>query len=393
MKSDENKLEWIQALRGIAALMVVIVHSRFILQDTDAGKAVAYYVMYPMAMGVDLFFLISGFLMVLTTQNFDGTKGYAWRFMAKRIARIWPVYAVVSVAVVALEHHGLRGFRDLSTMMPFLEGLLFIPHDPEKSPLYFLMAVSVAWTLCFEFYFYLVFASSMLFGKRRYLAMATWFAITLVLIPVMRGDFTLGVSSQPTVAWWRYANLAINPIIWDFLFGMLAAWLYVSRVRIKSRGLIYGVMIALLAGIVINWDRLGLANFHGPGGWGLPLAIIFFGIVLFAKLGEIKVPAWSVWLGGISYSLYLVHLYAFEVTVKLVEHIPMAASTAKVVFFVLRPIVAVSFAALIYTYVETPSSHWMRDALLKLRFENKSTKSAESRKPIVGDLRPNDSAT
>ena len=222
MSTQAQKLAWIQALRGIAAFMVVLVHSRSVLMGTVTGQAVADHVLLPMAMGVDLFFLISGFLMVLTTQDFDGTRTYTWRFTAKRIARIWPLFAIVSVIAVAVDHHGIHGFLKGSVLLPYLEGLLFIPHNPAASPLYFQMAVGVAWTLCFECYFYLVFAVCMLFGQYRYWAMAGWFAVTLIAVPPLRGGYNLGVASQPLVEWSRYANLAINPIVWEFVLGMLA---------------------------------------------------------------------------------------------------------------------------------------------------------------------------
>lgn len=88
MDTQKNKLEWVQALRGLAAFMVVMVHSRSVLMDTAVGRGAADHVLLPMAMGVDLFFIISGFLMVWTTRDFDGTKIYVGKFLVKRFARI-----------------------------------------------------------------------------------------------------------------------------------------------------------------------------------------------------------------------------------------------------------------------------------------------------------------
>lgn len=365
MKSDGQKLEWIQALRGIAALGVVVVHSRFILEGSPAGKAVADNVMLPMAMGVDLFFLISGFLMVLTTESFDGSRTYAWQFLAKRIARVWPIYALVSLVVIPLEHHGLHGFREPQLWVSLIEGVFFVPHDPVASPMYFNMLVDVAWTLCFEFYFYLVFAGSMLFGRYRYLAMAIWFGATLVASPLLRGAHDIYAFSQPPVLWSRYANLAVNPIIWDFVFGMLAAWVYKSRILVRSPAFIYVAMAVIVGGLAVSWTDLGMSNFHGPAGWGTPLAVIFVGIVLLSKLGEIRVPSWSIWLGSASYSLYLTHLYVFGLTQRLLSHTSISGETALPLLFVFRPILAVAVAGALYKYVENPTSLWLRNLLLR----------------------------
>ncbi|WP_404601061.1 acyltransferase family protein [Dyella lipolytica] len=358
----QNKLAWVQALRGAAAFMVVMVHSRSVLMDTAAGKVVANHVLLPMGMGVDLFFIISGFLMVFTSQDFDGTKAYAWRFMAKRAARIWPLFAVVTPVALVVEH-GIHGFLDPSILLPYLEGLAFIPHDPSASGIYFQMAVGVAWTLCFECYFYLLFAACMLFGRWRYVAMAAWFALTLVVIPLIRGNYNLNVASQSLVEWSRYANLAINPIVWDFVVGMLGGWLYVSDFKIERIGTIYAMVMVSGLLLSIGWNRLGMVNFFGPHGWAAPMTILFFGAVMLAKIGAINVPAWSVWLGDISYSLYLVHVYVFEILQRVAGAIPMNHDTSNAVLFIIRPVAAVICAWVTFRYVEAPLSTLARKLL------------------------------
>ena len=362
----ENKLEWVQALRGAAAFMVVMVHSRSALMDTAAGKVVADHVLLPMGMGVDLFFIISGFLMMFTSRDFDGTKAYAWRFVAKRAARIWPLFVVVTPVALVVEH-GVHGFVDPSILLPYLEGLLFIPHNPSASGIYFQMAVGVAWTLCFECYFYLLFAACMLFGRWRYVVMAAWFALTLVVIPLVRGNYSLNVASQPLVEWSRYANLAINPIVWDFIIGMIGGWLYAADFKIARSRTIYAMVMVSCVLLLMGWNRMGMVDFFGPHGWGAPMTILFFGAVMLAKVDALNVPAWSVWLGNISYSLYLVHVYVFEILQRVASVIPMGQSTANTVLFVSRPIVAVICAWVTFRYVEAPISAWARKGLLHIR--------------------------
>ena len=366
MAVRESKLQWVQALRGAAALMVVMVHSRSVLMDTAAGKVVADHVLLPMGMGVDLFFIISGFLMMFTCQNFDGTKAYAWQFIAKRAARIWPLFAVVTPVALVVEH-GMHGFLDPSIAFPYLEGFAFIPHNPSASGIYFQMAVGVAWTLCFECYFYLLFAACMLFGRWRYVVMAAWFALTLVAIPLIRGSYSLNVATQPLVEWSRYANLAINPIVWDFVIGMIGGWLYISDFKVERTWKIYAVVTVLSLLLLIGWNRLGMVNFFGPHGWGAPMAILFFDALMLAKVDALKVPAWSVWLGDISYSLYLIHVYVFEILQRVVNAIPMNHDASNAVLFVIRPVAAVICAWLTFRYVETPLSTWARKRLLHIR--------------------------
>lgn len=362
MSTQGQKLQWIQALRGIAALMVVMVHDRGALAGIGVGKK-SVDALLPLAMGVDLFFLISGFLMVLTTRDFDGDRRYAWAFAAKRFARIWPLLAMVTLVAIPMDH-GLHGYVDRSVLVPYLEGLAFIPHDPGASGIYFRMAVGVAWTLCFECYFYLVFAVSLLFARRRYAVLAAWFAVTLVAIPLLRGGYNLGVASQPLVEWSRYANLAINPIVWEFVLGMLAGWLYLSRFTIKSATAIYSTVAVAIVVLLGGWHAFGMENLFGPHGWGAPLSVLFLGCVMLAKIGCIRTPAWLAWMGGISYSLYLVHVYVFEWVQRAMNHMPLHTDTRGLLLFMMRPVAAVACAWLVYRYVEKPASTWVRDALL-----------------------------
>jgi len=103
-RTGTQKPAWIQALRGVAAFMVVMVHSCSMWTGTAIGRAVAHQVLLPMAMGVDLFFIISRFLMVWATRDFDGSKAYAWQFLVKCFAMIWPLLAVMTPVALVVEH-------------------------------------------------------------------------------------------------------------------------------------------------------------------------------------------------------------------------------------------------------------------------------------------------
>ncbi|RLM48911.1 acyltransferase, partial [Halobellus sp. Atlit-31R] len=90
------KFAWIHALRGIAVLLVVLTHARYFFLDTPTWQLAEQW-LRPGAMGVDLFFVISGFIMVYTTRHAAGTRGEAVDFLVRRFARILPLYALVTV--------------------------------------------------------------------------------------------------------------------------------------------------------------------------------------------------------------------------------------------------------------------------------------------------------
>jgi exopolysaccharide production protein ExoZ len=307
-----DKLDWVQALRGIAALMVVICHTRDNLLGTPF-ESFATTFMLPGAMGVDLFFLVSGFIMVYTTRNTDGSVHYTLDFMAKRIARVWPVYAVLAllfVGVLAYPHLASIPWRD------FGRSLLFLPVDARRPP-YYSLPYGLGWTLNFEMYFYLVFAVSMLAGRWRWLAFYGWMLVMLVVVPLLvtghaslnpRQDYMLGID---------VIDQATNPVIWDFVAGTTIGLLYGAGARIDRKWVSYLLILASLALIVWRASP-GHVGFHGMADWGGPLAVLFAVLALAYKSRDPRVPKILVWLGSISFSLYLVHVTVLIVLQELV---------------------------------------------------------------------------
>lgn len=377
MNEQKNHLLWVQALRGIAALMVVMVHARFYLRG-ETGEFVAKNFFYPGAMGVDLFFMLSGFLMVITTTNSDGSWGYTYQFLCKRIARIWPVYVFTCCLFLAFAHYFPAFPLPLSEYRKFVESLFFIPIDP-TAPLYFSLPNPVAWTLCFEFYFYIVFGVSLLFKDWRWVALAAWFMVTVVAIPMSTGTFNLSVTDTHRYLDFRYANLAVNPIVIEFVLGMLVGKLYLANVWLPNRY----VLMTCTAGaafLVVALSATGVATFHGPLGWGGGVFLLFLSVAMLSKTVHLGAPQWLAWLGKISYSLYLTHLFAFGLLDVASHELGWTDGDRPAQWhFWANPIFALIFAAVVYRYVEHPGSAWLK-RVLTTRWPAAS--SGEQRAPL-----------
>ena len=105
------------------------------------------------AAGVDIFFVVSGFIMVVTTMKRDMAPG---EFLLHRIARIVPVYWVVTILLFAIVMYGFKPVGIMRMQPDWLaKSLLFIPFDRDGrvEPI-----ISVGWTLNYEMFFYLLFA-------------------------------------------------------------------------------------------------------------------------------------------------------------------------------------------------------------------------------------------
>src|ERR1019366_2869669 len=140
----------IQYLRGIAALMVVWHHG--------VGQLATLETYFPFRFGtsgVDLFFVISGFIMVVTTAGRDVTPT---EFIARRFVRVVPLYWVLTLALAATALVAPSLFRSVTlTAVSLIQSLLFIPHfSPSHAGMIWPVLVP-GWTLNYEMFFYVVF--------------------------------------------------------------------------------------------------------------------------------------------------------------------------------------------------------------------------------------------
>ncbi|WP_044528126.1 acyltransferase family protein [Herbaspirillum sp. B65] len=356
-----KKLEWLQALRGIAALLVVFVHARYYLLNTSM-QTTAESIFRPGAMGVDLFFLISGFIMTLTTANSDGTLTNSVIFWIKRLSRIWPVYIVLAIlGIQALNPIDIFIHKDIWKSL--VESLLFLPVDP-RQPLYYGLPYPLGWTLNFEIYFYLVFGISMLFGRWRWAAFFSWLILSLIVFPMaLKGASTLNVLHDYRFRI-AYVNQITNPIIWTFAAGVIGGLLYLSRLRIKDC-LVARCIVPIAVATCLWWAYSGLADFHGIDGWGGPLCIAFIIIALYSKSVVISVPKPLLWLGKVSFSLYLVHLIAQSLVTRILQSVGRTDLTQTWSHIFLTTILALAMAAISHAVLEEKLSESTKNWLLR----------------------------
>lgn len=311
-----GKLEFVQALRGLAALAVVLSHARYALSNTPSWDFAQRYFLWG-AGGVDMFFIISGFIMVYTTRRFDGSAGYVRNFGIKRFAKIWPAYVLISIVFIFVSHDRSLFIAHLPAYI--WRSFVFWPIDATM-PMYFgsdRIALPVGWTLNFEAYFYLAFGISMLFKRFRWVALSSWMLFTLILIPAIFGVLTLD-PMVPMGIRSAYIAMITSPLIWDFVIGMLAAALYLSPLTFPSAR---SAWIAFIAAVTVCiWGYAGnFAATDGLIGWGGYSALLFVALAMLSKVVELRVPRVLVALGDMSFTLYLVHETAFNLCFRILR--------------------------------------------------------------------------
>lgn len=372
MLNTERNLGWIQLLRGIAALLVVLTHARYALLNTPEYPQ-ADQLLLPGAMGVDLFFIISGFIMCYSTARSDGSPVQVARFLIKRFARIWPAYAMATLLSIFMLSGGADYFHVAANRLAFWHTLGMIPANPHNVP-YFSLTLVVGWTLEFEMYFYLCFAASMLFRRLRWFVLGAWVLLTVILLPLgLRGfdmDITRDLGYQT-----GYMSIVTSPFVLEFVAGAAIGWIYLQDwARLRSRELcwhVLGLGVAFALWAIYSRATPG----HGPTNYGWPLALMVLAMALASKTLELRVPALCLWLGSISYSLYLTHLMAQGLVTRALLHSHLDAWTHQWSYIFLSTAFALSFAALFHHYIEQDASNLLRNWLLR-RLAQKSAPPA-----------------
>lgn len=275
----------IQSLRAAAAISVVLVHFNHVWLILN-GMPNAPIPLYPLASGVDLFFVISGFIMVHSSENLFGKPGAWWTFLSRRLTRIIPLYWIATALMA------VPTFRYEIDWSRLLWSLVFVPAtDPNGTiaPL-----LGVGWTLNVEMLFYVLFALAVSLPRR--------FAV-LTVCAAVASMAALGHVFQPTNDQLRFWY---DPIILEFSFGAALAILY-------RRGIVLPTTaraILIVCGFAAVWLS---APSMIPSGyrfllWGIPAASICAGAVLGPRnetLGSLTTAANI--LGDSSYAIYLIH--------------------------------------------------------------------------------------
>ncbi|MCE0812434.1 acyltransferase [Buttiauxella sp. S04-F03] len=338
------KINSVQALRGIAAIMVMFFHYRFLINDSHDGLGDKLFIYG--GYGVDIFFVISGF--VITLSSIDKPTGFqgAFHFIKNRAKRLLPAYFIILIITLALSG-GLSLFHYHNKVENLISALFFIPIYASKSPVFIDTSeiYGVRWTLNYEMYFYFVMACSMLF-TRRWLVMFAWFAIALIVVPVC---LTQTIPLQPGVVLSQsaYFNLMTNPMVFEFLIGVTLGLAYKKIKCVNGYAKIITTLLSLLCIMFLYKSHGGLDRENMQV--GLISGLLFLIIIINEKFLESITPRFLVFLGEISFSLYLIHNAMNSIVNRRLDKLGVPDGLGK---FILYSVLSIFLAWLSYRYIE-----------------------------------------
>ena len=337
-------LPGVQVLRAVAALMVVLHHA-------ELGLLLGFGLPRPAAFGVgsagvDVFFVISGFIMLVSSRRLFGAEGGARTFLMRRLIRIVPLYWAVTTIYVAAFLLVPAAFDRTVSGGTMLASYLFWPHVGQDGTMH--PALVVGWTLNYEMFFYVLFALAV--GLPRHSAVravVAALAATVILAAATAGRL-------PPLAFWG------EPIVLEFAAGIGLGLAYERRACLPLPVAVAAVGAAIIAfawqigqPIPNGWPRLAL--------YGLP-ALLLVGAVALARPTGIRLPAPLVVLGDASYSLYLVHLLVLTATRLVARRLGFTPTTLadEVLFVAIGCVAAILAAILSYVLFERPVTRLLR---------------------------------
>jgi len=302
------------------------------------------------AIGVDVFFVISGFIISYISRAEHGVAS-AKDFMLRRWVRVAPAYYIASIILFILfflsQHFAFHAPQVIKTftILPLFD------HGPR----YWSPVLVIGWTLSFEFLFYILSAILIAFSIARkdaaLLLVLTILYLFGVFVPVSNAQF----------------NFVTSPMILEFGFGVIIAMVY------KQRRLVPPVISVTL--VVTGLAMFARLIWQGYGGvselffilesksveqriilWGLPAAALCAGAIWLekAKPHLIGSNRFLLLLGDASYSIYLAHPLCYAMLGSLVKRVPFLAQLQGDVLILIFMTLATASGILFHFYIEKP---------------------------------------
>lgn len=350
-------LETLQAGRAIAAIAVAAFHLSIMMASARYGGTHVFEgVMRYGKHGVDFFFVLSGFIILLAHAR-DVGRPAAWTgYLYRRFVRVYPVYWLYTLVFVTVLM--VAGGTDAS--MPdrgidWLSSLSLLRFSAAPPPL------GQAWTLFHEIAFYLVFSMLILNRKLGLAALAGFVTVSIVFHPG-----TLDGARTASNVYGSGYNLY-------FVFGMLAYLLY----RRGGKGLVetLGGLLAAVAVVAVWPWHLTLSPLVLAAG----LALMLAGVAKLERGGMLAVPRWLTFVGNASYSIYLTHINVEGLLLKIAARLQLDGVLGAELRYIVLLAATVGTGCLAYVLVERPllgmlTKRRTSDGARRLRLREQATR-------------------
>lgn len=327
----------VQALRFLAAILVVVTHATFYVSNRLIPE---WNVWEVGTVGVDIFFVISGFVMMVTSTPFVAApKG--WRYFAmRRIVRIVPMYWIATTIKIATLFV-LPGVAYRSALEPqhVLFSYLFLPSRNEAGVVE--PVLGVGWTLTYEMYFYAIFALALFLRLRPFI-----FVTSFMLVATACGMLLPESVSSP---WAVYLDRVVLFFVVGMAIGKMVQAGYMRWAPLLVAILVTTAVVLALSGHA-EWYRSSMFRFT-------VVCAVVLAVVWAEPYLRGRVPAFVLFLGDASYSIYLFHPLAAPIVPEVMARLGIRVGWLGVVGAIVFALVV---SCTIYALIEKRIVKWGR---------------------------------
>ncbi|MFN6561630.1 MAG: acyltransferase family protein [Nostoc sp. ChiSLP01] len=342
-----KKLNLLQVYRGIAAILVVLSHGdRILSRQLDQNSLL--HIFHFGWIGVDFFFVLSGFIIFYIHQYDIGKPNKLKSFITKRFIRIYPLYWIVLASKILASI--FTNYKDTIYQTgagEVLKAFLLIPQDRAILNTNF---IGVSWTLSYEIFFYCLFAGLILFDTKICRAIiVAWIAGVLLnlfnLLPIGNNFILKFIFDEHNL---------------EFILGCLAAYT-ISQSKFKFKNSLIYTSLFLLVLSVINtkYREFDVSGIPSLISYGIPFTLLIIGSVYLEMSSKINIPFILIYLGDASYSIYLTHGFFLSNISKILDALVRKTEVLytiinfNVIAFI-TVVIAVAMGSSIHTYIEKP---------------------------------------
>ena len=344
----------LQLVRGIAAILVLLHHITSIIYK-NSNYEYALGIFDYGSIGVDLFFILSGFLIFTLHYQEIGYSNKLGIFFKKRLIRIYPVYWVVTLALIPIyfimPSFGVGYESDPGVI---LKSLFLIPQDHDP-------ILGVGWSLVYEVFFYIMFGLFILLGKKpAAIILSAWMVASISLLNFEFGNY--------------FFKFLFSPIIFEFLLGCLMAFLLLN-VRFKqSLSIFFLGAVTFLGAVLLDefvFDSLSREGIVRVLIYGISSFLIILGIILIERQGNFKSNRMMTYFGDASYSIYLVHIPVILFLNKVFDFLGLYGTLSYPIATSILALVTLGSGCIFHNLIEKPLLSFLRKKII-YKDKNKS---------------------
>ncbi|MEP6674223.1 MAG: acyltransferase [Ferruginibacter sp.] len=354
--SKQKNLQLIQLLRGVASVLVVLLHLTVNFSENLKQNFLANIFAFG-GSGVDIFFVLSGFIITYAHLQHIGKATATGLFVKRRFIRIYPIYWIVITVFLAVQlllpsfyktHYSINAGNLISTY------LLLPGHT---------MVNGVSWTLTNELFFYFLFIFALLIPKKTY---SIYLAIGYFILLIALAFTGYSTSNSDSIT-----GLVLFPMNIEFLLGI---FIVLIVEKINRQAIIPMLLIGILwfiAGAVCVDKGIEVVTSTANSAmnrvifFGLPAFLIILSLVKMELSKNVRVGKIFMQLGNASYSIYLIHLPLLAASFKIIAKLGITNYYFLILISILLFVIVCALGIFVYDKIEKPLIKKLNSIFLK----------------------------